>query len=59
MIDPLPPIDHSEISYEPLEKNFYEEHQEVAALSEAQVIDLRKKLDIRVRIVIETTNKKT
>ena len=49
MIDPLPPIDHSEITYEPLEKNFYEEHQEVAALSEAQVIDLRKKLDIRVR----------
>lgn len=48
MIDPLPPIDHSEISYEPLEKNFYTEHQEVAALSETQVIDLRKKLDIRV-----------
>lgn len=48
MIDPLPPIDHSEIDYEDFEKNFYEEHEEVSKLTDAQVAELRKKLDIRV-----------
>merc|ERR1712071_280135 len=28
IIDPLPAIDHSTISYQPFEKNFYEEHEE-------------------------------
>lgn len=50
MIDPLPPIDHSEIDYEDFEKNFYEEHEEVSKLTDAQVAELRKKLDIRVRL---------
>ena len=48
MIDPLPPIDHSEINYAPFEKNFYEEHEEVSKLTDQQVEELRSKLDIRV-----------
>lgn len=47
-IDPLPPIDHSEIKYEPFEKNFYTQHEDIAALSRSQVEDLRKKLGVKV-----------
>lgn len=47
-IDPLPAIDHSEIEYEPFEKNFYTTHDEIAALSRSQVEDLRKKLGVKV-----------
>uniref|UniRef100_A0A6B2EFK4 ATP-dependent RNA helicase DDX42 n=1 Tax=Phlebotomus kandelakii TaxID=1109342 RepID=A0A6B2EFK4_9DIPT len=47
-IDPLPPIDHSEIEYSPFEKNFYDAHEEIAALSVAQVDNLRKALGIKV-----------
>ncbi|XP_055686439.1 ATP-dependent RNA helicase DDX42 [Lutzomyia longipalpis] len=47
-IDPLPPIDHSEIEYAPFEKNFYDPHEEIAALSAAQVDNLRKALGIKV-----------
>lgn len=47
-IDPLPPIDHSEIEYAPFEKNFYDAHEEIAALSVAQVDNLRKALGIKV-----------
>lgn len=56
MIDPLPPIDHSEIDYEDFEKNFYEEHEEVSKLTDAQVAELRKKLDIRVRFCKVVSN---
>ena len=48
IIDPLPPIDHSEIEYEPFNKNFYEEHEEIANLSQQEVNDLRNKLGLRV-----------
>lgn len=48
IIDPLPPIDHSEINYEPFRKEFYEEHPEIAALDDAKVQELRKMLDITV-----------
>ncbi len=48
MIDPLPPIYHSEISYEPFEKNFYVEHEDITQLEPNQVIELRKKLGIQV-----------
>ena len=51
IIDPLPPIDHSEIDYEPFTKNFYEEHEEIANLSQQEVNDLRNKLGLRVSIV--------
>lgn len=47
-IDPLPPIDHSAIEYKPFEKNFYVTHEEIAALHNAQVDQLRKTLGIRV-----------
>ena len=36
-IDPLPPIDHSKIDYKPFEKNFYNEHPDIAGLSPIQV----------------------
>ncbi len=48
IIDPLPPIDHSEIEYEAFNKNFYEEHEEIAKLLFTEVNDLRNKLGIRV-----------
>ena len=36
-IDPLPPIDHNAIDYQPFEKNFYNEHADIASLSNIQV----------------------
>ncbi len=49
IIDPLPPIDHSEIDYNPFTKNFYEEHEDIAQLSEGEISSLRTKLGLRVR----------
>jgi ATP-dependent RNA helicase DDX42 len=48
IIDPLPPIDHSTISYDPFEKHFYNEHPEIESMSSEQVNDLRKTLGITV-----------
>ncbi|XP_071494423.1 ATP-dependent RNA helicase DDX42-like [Diadema antillarum] len=48
IIDPLPPVDHSMIDYDPFTKNFYEEHDAIKGLNYSEVIDLRKKLGIRV-----------
>ena len=48
IIDPLPPIDHSDIDYEPFERNFYQEHEEIKALTNDQVDELRRTLGIRV-----------
>ncbi|NWS76309.1 DDX42 helicase, partial [Crotophaga sulcirostris] len=48
IIDPLPPIDHSEIEYPPFEKNFYNEHEEITSLTPQQVVELRHKLNLRV-----------
>lgn len=48
IIDPLPPIDHSEIDYSPFERNFYIEHDEIAKLTAQQVHELRAKLNLRV-----------
>ncbi|XP_015922773.1 ATP-dependent RNA helicase DDX42 [Parasteatoda tepidariorum] len=47
-IDPLPKIDHSEIQYESYEKNFYEEHEEIAKLLPNEVEELRNKMGIKV-----------
>lgn len=47
-IDPLPPIDHSEIEYKPFEKNFYVVHEEIAKLTKVQKDELRHKLGIKV-----------
>lgn len=48
IIDPLPPIDHSQIQYDKFEKNFYQEHDEIKAISGEQVNELRKTLGIKV-----------
>lgn len=50
IIDPLPPIDHSEITYKDFEKNFYAIHPDIAALSNNQVAELRNTLGIKVRL---------
>lgn len=47
-IDPLPPVDHSQITYQPFSKNFYIEHEEIAKLGYLQVKDLRTKLNVKV-----------
>ena len=47
-VDPLSAIDHSLIKYHPFEKNFYEEHPDIATLSNIQVIDLQQKLNVKV-----------
>ncbi|KAJ8971012.1 hypothetical protein NQ314_000930, partial [Rhamnusium bicolor] len=48
IIDPLPPIDHSEIEYKPFTKTFYDEHEEIKLLSDTAVTELRKTFDITV-----------
>ncbi|CAK1580656.1 unnamed protein product [Parnassius mnemosyne] len=47
-IDPLPPIDHSEIEYEPFEKNFYVPHEDIENLTHQQVEDLKKNLGVKI-----------
>lgn len=48
LVVPLPPTYHSEIDYETFEKNFYEEHEDIAKLSSNEIVELRKKLGIHV-----------
>lgn len=50
-VDPLAALDHSAITYHKFEKNFYEEHPDIAALSSIQAIDLHHKLNIKVPIL--------
>ncbi|KAK0165929.1 hypothetical protein PV328_004405 [Microctonus aethiopoides] len=47
-IDPLPPIDHSEIEYDTFEKNFYNVHEDIGNLTKKQVDELRNTLGIKV-----------
>lgn len=47
-IDPLPPIDHTQIEYKPFEKNFYIIHDEISALTKVQKDELRHKLGLKV-----------
>lgn len=47
-IDPLPSIDHSEIEYQPFEKNFYTPHEEILNLDGQKVNELRRTLGIKV-----------
>lgn len=51
-IDPLPPIDHSEIEYEPFEKNFYTPHEDIENLTPAQVEELKKNLGVKVSLFL-------
>lgn len=52
IIDPLPPIDHSEIQYEPFEKNFYTPHEDIEKLDQQQVEELKKNLGVKVCLFI-------
>ncbi|KAG0368451.1 ATP-dependent RNA helicase ddx42 [Gamsiella multidivaricata] len=47
-ITPLPRMDHSRQNYIEIEKCFYEEHEDIAKLSEEQVRQIRMDLDMRV-----------
>ncbi|KAJ1552613.1 hypothetical protein HK405_010647, partial [Cladochytrium tenue] len=47
-VDPLPPVDHSKITYIPIEKELYTEHDAVAGLTEDRVNALRREFDIHV-----------
>ncbi len=44
----MPPPDHAAIPYIDIEKNFYDEHPDVAALPAEAVIDLRNALGLQV-----------
>lgn len=48
IIDPLPPVDHSQIEYVPFEKNFYQPHEEISKMNKVQKDELRHKLGIKV-----------
>lgn len=52
IIDPLPPVDHSEINYESFEKNFYTVHEEISSLPKDKVAELRHAHGIKVNIIV-------
>mmetsp|Transcript_15877 Transcript_15877/g.23910 ORF Transcript_15877/g.23910 Transcript_15877/m.23910 type:complete len:785 (-) Transcript_15877:35-2389(-) len=47
-VEPLPPVDHASIKYIPFNKSFYHPHEEVAAMSEAEVSAYRRDHEIAV-----------
>uniref|UniRef100_A0A1D1Y952 RNA helicase n=1 Tax=Anthurium amnicola TaxID=1678845 RepID=A0A1D1Y952_9ARAE len=47
-IEPILPLDHSTIDYEPFNKDFYEEKPSISGMTEQDVIEYRKTLAIRV-----------
>ncbi|CAL1377930.1 unnamed protein product [Linum trigynum] len=47
-IEPIAALDHSSVDYEPFNKDFYEENQSIAAMSEQEVAEYRNTLAIRV-----------
>ncbi|KAK3845952.1 MAG: hypothetical protein J3R72DRAFT_418103 [Linnemannia gamsii] len=47
-ITPLPRVDHSRQDYVEIEKCFYEEHEDIARLTDEQVKQIRMDLDMRV-----------
>ncbi|ORX80412.1 DEAD-domain-containing protein [Anaeromyces robustus] len=47
-IEPLPPVNHDEINYAKFEKCFYKEHPDIAKLTDEQVTQIRKDLDMWV-----------
>eukprot|EP01147_Barroeca_monosierra_P005310 gene5310-7082_t len=47
-VDPLGDIDHTEIDYPPFNRNFFEEHEDVAKLAPSEVVQLRKQLGLEV-----------
>jgi ATP-dependent RNA helicase DDX42 len=47
-IEPLARVDHSTIEYASIEKNFYQEHPDIAALDNDRVQSIRKELGVHV-----------
>ncbi|CAM9523363.1 unnamed protein product [Scytosiphon promiscuus] len=47
-IEALPPVDHSQIEYEPFRKTFYEAHPDMAQLNAWEVKQLRNELQVSV-----------
>lgn len=47
-IEPLPRVNHAEIEYPDIEKYFYEEHADIAALSPDQVAAIRQDFSLHV-----------
>ncbi|GLT42648.1 hypothetical protein SLA2020_166380 [Shorea laevis] len=47
-IEPIPPLDHSSIDYEPFNKDFYEEKTSISGMSDSEVAEYQKSLAIRV-----------
>lgn len=47
-IEPLPAVNHADIDYLEIEKDFYEEHPEIAGLSDEDVNRIRRDLGMRV-----------
>lgn len=47
-VDPLPTIDHSTISYDKFQRDFYKEHPEIVKLNPEKSEELRTKLEIKV-----------
>ncbi|CAM9747196.1 unnamed protein product [Ascophyllum nodosum] len=47
-IEALPPVDHSQIEYEPFRKNFYESHPDVVGMNAWEVKQLRNELQVSV-----------
>ncbi|XP_074316603.1 DEAD-box ATP-dependent RNA helicase 24 [Silene latifolia] len=47
-IEPIAALDHTDIDYEPFNKDFYDEKPSISGMSEQDVSDYRKSLSIRV-----------
>lgn len=47
-IEPLARVDHSTITYPHIEKNFYQEHADIAALTPDQTMAIRQSLSLQV-----------
>jgi ATP-dependent RNA helicase DDX42 len=47
-IEGIPPVDHSTITYAPFRRDFYVEHGSITALSNSEVTELRKSMNISV-----------
>ncbi|CAN7008234.1 hypothetical protein IGI04_010902 [Brassica rapa subsp. trilocularis] len=47
-IEPIQALNHSSVDYEPINKDFYEEVESIASMSEQEALDYRKSLGIRV-----------
>lgn len=48
-IEPLPALDHTQISYRPFRKNFYKESTELSSLTETEVSILLEELEVNVQ----------